>query len=219
MNNKIRIPQQNRGIQTRENLIIAAIELFSEKGYHSTNSKEIAAKCGVAVGSFYAYFRDKKELFIEAYKYYTALLENELIVRPEGSGQTLNPVKWESIWNSYPSNIDNREKLKIIFTKLIKIHYRYPGFPREVTIMRLLDPDIKKVVDEHEKEDMRKIIDLVQSLKSGTRIHDIDIAANIIYRSLDIIFHETIAAAQSASVIERTINELTDLFYRYIFND
>jgi DNA-binding transcriptional regulator YbjK len=50
MNKKTRIPRQNRSVQTRDKIIIAALELFSEKGFHSTNSKEITARAGVSIG-------------------------------------------------------------------------------------------------------------------------------------------------------------------------
>jgi AcrR family transcriptional regulator len=66
--------------------------LFSQKGYHHTNSKEITAAAGVATGSFYAYFKDKREIFIESLKVYQAkfneqvkdYLEKHLSVCPGG---------------------------------------------------------------------------------------------------------------------------------------
>jgi len=63
---KARNPVQKRGIETRQKIIEAAEALFAEKGYHKTNALEIAARAGVATGSFYGYFNNKKEVLIEA---------------------------------------------------------------------------------------------------------------------------------------------------------
>ena len=57
---KTRVPQQKRGIETRNHIVEAARVLFSRDGFNGTNAKEIAAEAGVSVGSFYAYFKDKK---------------------------------------------------------------------------------------------------------------------------------------------------------------
>lgn len=40
-------------------------ELFSEKGYEQVDIKLIAKECGMAVGTFYNYYRSKKELFMD----------------------------------------------------------------------------------------------------------------------------------------------------------
>ena len=41
---KTRVPQQQRGIETRNRIIEAARVLFSRDGYNGTNAKEIIAK-------------------------------------------------------------------------------------------------------------------------------------------------------------------------------
>jgi TetR/AcrR family transcriptional regulator, cholesterol catabolism regulator len=46
----------------REALVKAAIEVFSEKGYHSTKVSEIAERAGVSQGSVYNYVRSKEDL-------------------------------------------------------------------------------------------------------------------------------------------------------------
>ncbi|MFD2875274.1 TetR family transcriptional regulator [Paenibacillus rhizoplanae] len=43
---KIRTPQQERSIRTKEAIIRAAMQLFSDKGFYQTNTKEIAAAAG-----------------------------------------------------------------------------------------------------------------------------------------------------------------------------
>ena len=46
-------------------IIKAAIEAFSLKGYHRTRVSDITKKVGISTGTFYIYFENKRELFIE----------------------------------------------------------------------------------------------------------------------------------------------------------
>lgn len=49
---------------TQERIIAAARRLFGENGFRGTTTAEIARSAGVAEGSIYRYFKDKKELFV-----------------------------------------------------------------------------------------------------------------------------------------------------------
>ncbi|AOT69747.1 TetR/AcrR family transcriptional regulator [Geosporobacter ferrireducens] len=47
---------------TEERIIQAAIEIFAQKGYNGTTTKEIAVKAGVAEGTIFRYFPKKQDL-------------------------------------------------------------------------------------------------------------------------------------------------------------
>ncbi len=49
---------------TRSRILDAALELISERGYNGATTAEIARRAGVAEGTIYRYFKDKKELFV-----------------------------------------------------------------------------------------------------------------------------------------------------------
>ena len=44
-------------------MLEAAIQLFSEKGYHNVSMQEIATKAEFAVGTLYKFFKNKEELY------------------------------------------------------------------------------------------------------------------------------------------------------------
>ncbi|RSL33719.1 TetR/AcrR family transcriptional regulator [Salibacterium salarium] len=52
-----------------ETIVVAALKLFSEKGYFSTSVQEIVSYCGMSKGSFYNYFASKEDLLIEVFRY------------------------------------------------------------------------------------------------------------------------------------------------------
>jgi AcrR family transcriptional regulator len=61
-------------LDKKNDLCTAAQKVFLEKGYKSTNISDITNEAGMAVGSFYKYYKSKEELFLEIY-----IQENEKV--------------------------------------------------------------------------------------------------------------------------------------------
>jgi|GEM_PF-272162 len=57
-------PKQDRARSKRDAILASAQVLFAERGYEKTNAKLIAAHAGVAIGTFYRYFTDKRQLLV-----------------------------------------------------------------------------------------------------------------------------------------------------------
>ncbi len=60
----VRIPQQKRSIEKKENIVEAATRIFYKSGYFGTTTAEIAKEAGLSTGSVYAYFEDKKDILL-----------------------------------------------------------------------------------------------------------------------------------------------------------
>ncbi|MFN2465538.1 MAG: TetR/AcrR family transcriptional regulator [Candidatus Dormibacteria bacterium] len=58
-------PSTPRGEATRQRVLEAAEQVFGAKGYHGASVTEITRAAGVAQGTFYLYFRGKKEIFLD----------------------------------------------------------------------------------------------------------------------------------------------------------
>lgn len=50
-------------IRNREAILVAAHELFVEQGYESVSIRDIIARTGLGLGTFYNHFKDKEEVF------------------------------------------------------------------------------------------------------------------------------------------------------------
>lgn len=59
-----RTPRQARSLLKRDALLNAAGTLFMEHGYAGVTADEIAASAGVSVGTFYNYFRNKRQILM-----------------------------------------------------------------------------------------------------------------------------------------------------------
>ncbi len=75
-----RQPQQKRGQQRVEKILIAAAEVFAEAGFAAATIQQIADRANTAVGSIYQFFPDKLAIFHALFKEHlrqTDILEAE----------------------------------------------------------------------------------------------------------------------------------------------
>ncbi|MCZ8515382.1 TetR family transcriptional regulator [Paenibacillus filicis] len=64
----------------KEAILQAALELFAEKGFSATATKEIAERSGTAEGLLFYYFKDKRELLMQVvrtFSFHHAIQEKE----------------------------------------------------------------------------------------------------------------------------------------------
>ncbi len=55
--------RERERLRQREEILAAALHLFSEKGYHNVSMHEIAAKAEFAIGTLYKFFQNKEDLY------------------------------------------------------------------------------------------------------------------------------------------------------------
>ena len=68
------LPQKNtpagrslktKGLNTRAAILDSAREVFRDPGYDQTSVSEITRRCGVSIGTFYQYFKNKEQIILE----------------------------------------------------------------------------------------------------------------------------------------------------------
>ncbi len=65
MEREVRKPKQERSIEKKNKILQAGYELFSNVGYYSTNTAQIAKCAGVSTGIVYGYFKDKRDILLD----------------------------------------------------------------------------------------------------------------------------------------------------------
>ncbi len=59
-----KLPRREREkLRQRQEMLAAALDLFSQKGYHSVTMHEIAEKAEFAIGTLYKFFQNKEDLY------------------------------------------------------------------------------------------------------------------------------------------------------------
>jgi AcrR family transcriptional regulator len=74
------------GEVVRRRLQLAALELFSERGYEETTAAEIAARAGVTERTFFRHFPDKREVLFDGDAAFTQALRSALRYAPAALG-------------------------------------------------------------------------------------------------------------------------------------
>jgi len=58
------LPRREREkLRQRQDILVAALDLFSQKGYHNVSMHEIAEKAEFAIGTLYKFFQNKEDLY------------------------------------------------------------------------------------------------------------------------------------------------------------
>lgn len=198
MEQKTRIPQQKRSIETKNRILVAAKDQFAAKGFHGTNAKEIASAAGVSVGSFYSYFKDKKELFMEIFREHI----EETVV---------------GILNGHRADPENRkESVYRLIKAMLNAHDPYPEFHREVLAMRYSDPEVEAAFTEMHQHSLAHVERFIGQFSEKLRIDDTKTAARIISAAVEeIICSITIFGRDEDA--DRLIDGLADMIHRYLF--
>ena len=59
-----KLPRREREkLRQRREMLAAALDLFSQKGYHNVSMQEIAEKAEFAIGTLYKFFQSKEDLY------------------------------------------------------------------------------------------------------------------------------------------------------------
>src|SRR5579884_2186511 len=62
--------------ERRQQLVEAAKDVFAQKGYHATTVDDITRAAGVAKGTFYLYFSEKREIYYEVVRAFLQLIKD-----------------------------------------------------------------------------------------------------------------------------------------------
>ena len=68
--------QEERSQRSRNQILEAALELFSHRGYGATSMRDIARDAGVSTGNVYHHFKDKETIFNELLNQYWAAIDS-----------------------------------------------------------------------------------------------------------------------------------------------
>jgi AcrR family transcriptional regulator len=195
---EVRDPVQARGIKTKERIIHAGRDLISVRGYHNVTADEIAGAAGVSVGSFYAYFADKRHFFL-------ALVDEYL----ESGGRVVS--EGAKAFSSHESAdlaglITNSIKL------LLAAHRRSPLLMRELLKMALSDEEVKGRLAA--MDDRVKFL-LTEALVSrGIDRQRAAAISFIIYHASEGVIH-TLTFGEGGGDEEAVMAEMTQLFAAY----
>lgn len=113
-------PRQRRKEARPQELLVAALDLFVEKGFAATRTDEVAQHAGVSKGTLYLYYPSKEELFKAVVRQNLSALiaeGQEMVEQFEGSSADLL-AQLMSIWWARLGNTPAAGIHKIVFAEV-----------------------------------------------------------------------------------------------------
>jgi AcrR family transcriptional regulator len=159
---------QERSRRSYLALIEAATELFAAHGYDAVGTPEIAQRAGVSVGTFYRYFDDKHEVYLEV------------------SRRTMVQAYSETIEGLGPERFNGRgrrdtisETVAILFANVLA----RPQLSRSFTEMSLRDPQVAELRRAFETISIQRLTALISAIVPRDVVPDPEATAYVLYGS------------------------------------
>jgi len=109
---KSQVTDEKLVMKRREQIVAAAIELFSEQGYYRTSIQDIARKAGVSIGLIYQYAQTKEDVLLLSLM---SVLESYKQEIPQSATATDDQL--EALWSTlatYCRIIDRRRSAAVL---------------------------------------------------------------------------------------------------------
>jgi AcrR family transcriptional regulator len=158
--------RQERSRRSYQALLDAAEELFSTQGYDAVGTPEIAEHAGVSVGTFYRYFEDKHEVYLEIVRRTMVSAYNETIdnLTPE---RFLGKARHETI----------AEACRLLFQHVLD----RPQLTRSFMEMSLRDAAVAELRRAFEQLACQKLSTLIAAVTTRAAVPDPDATAYVLH--------------------------------------
>jgi AcrR family transcriptional regulator len=193
-------PKQPRADATRNHILDTALEQFSQYGYHGTNTKKIAAAAGVATGSIYRYFKDKKTIFLAVSEHLEAEMKKSIF---EAGANLIFQTK------------DHKAGLSAFIQFVIDSHKKNRRFHREVLAMAVLDEQMASIVKTREQRIRKKLMEFFESLDNPIHVTDLEAATELIHLTVEEVAHQ-VMLRESKVGEERLVAQLIEMLIKYL---
>ena len=200
----VRVPQQERSRRTRKRILEAAAESFEALGYDETTTAEIARRAGIAVGSVYDYFRDKRAILLEILHDTNARVA-QLVV------DGLEPDAWR--------DADPRESVRTLLDLVFRSRTVQPGVQRILWERFFKDPEFRAAMEATEDRVRGAIAELLRVLRAEgrTRIADADSAAFVVHLAAEWTASRLVLGGARVES-DAAIDAATEMITRYLFD-
>lgn len=194
---------QARARRTFEALVAAASDVFAERGFDATQTPDIAAAAGVSTGTFYNYFSDKLEIYLE-------VARRELGDAYHRTLGQLTPERFADKGNRAVI----AETLAILFDHVTT----HPASHRVFIEMSLRDPDVAALKQAFDREARARLTELLTAICTRTQVPDPEATAFIIHAAAVETANSIVGVAGASPLDrERAQNALTEVVYRALF--
>jgi AcrR family transcriptional regulator len=195
--------RQDRSRRSYLALIEAATVLFGSQGYDAVGTPEIAQQAGVSVGTFYRYFDDKHEVYLEVARRTMGAAYRDTIAHL-GPERFLGRARHETI----------SETIAIVFDHVLS----KPQLTRSFQEMALRDPEVAEVLRAFEQVSIVRITTLIAALVPRDVVPDPEATAWVLHgAAMHAVYGLAGHYGPPPIGAERARKALTDFIERAVF--
>lgn len=188
----------------KEKILSAAMQLICDKGFFETTTNEIAKAAGISIGSLYSYFSDKDTILAE-------LLERH----HQHFMSVFEVLSTEMNVQLYSENL--HEWLRRLVMKLIDLHLSVKDFNRALSELYYAKPEVAAILDSHEEEIRRAVLELLRENVSRVQADDLEAASVVIVDFINALVDRAVFKSTSIEN-ERILDVGTDMLYMACFH-
>lgn len=115
MNKRKRTPGRAGTAQRQQEILEAALKVFSQKGFKGATTKEIAAEAGISEGTIFRYFKTKKDILFGLLEPYIVKTLSDTI--EQASGENDEVVLKAIMKNRLKLIRENISLIRVLFTE------------------------------------------------------------------------------------------------------
>jgi len=198
--NNVREPVQQRGKEKKARIVTAARKLMNQLDYDEVTTNLIALEAGVSVGTFYSYFKDKRDVFLDVIRQYSEDVFGEMIANIREMKQG-------------PAHL--KEVVRRLIQVAQKRHAHEKGLHKQMLIQSIRDPDVQELALMEEGRADALLREVINQYADQIDIRDMDAAIFVVTTCVEEIIHRLILYG-SEIPDERLFEEMTRMVYRYI---
>jgi AcrR family transcriptional regulator len=109
----------SKGERTRQEILQAALKLFTAQGYHGTSMRQIAEQAGIALGGIYNHFASKEAIF-EAVTLMFHPIHSILPALENSRGETVEEVVHQSAGLMFNTLTQRQDFLNLLFIEAVE---------------------------------------------------------------------------------------------------
>jgi AcrR family transcriptional regulator len=190
-------PRQQRSERTRDQILEAAVQVFSRYGYARGTTNRIAENAGISIGSLYQYYPNKDAILTE-------LASRHLDAGVAATAQHVEAGAITSLEGA----------MRDIVERAIDNHRQDPEFLRVLMDQAPRSRGIMTKVAELQHDSIRSMRELL-SMQPGVTVDDKDAAARLAVLTIESVVHQAMAAPRTldADVLR---SELVAMLTRYL---
>ena len=158
--------RQERARRSYQALLDAAAELFAQHGYDAVGTPEIAQRAGVSVGTFYRYFDDKHEVYLE-------IMRRTIVTAYDETLERLTPERFVGLARHETIS----EACSVLFDHVLA----RPQLTRSFMEMSLRDDAVAELRRAFEQLAVQQLTTLIAAITPREHVPDPESSAYVIY--------------------------------------